>query len=127
MGRWREASHASVGKESAALPRRRRPCARGALESNRGGPREHYSRGHGPGEAHVLDPIARTIRGGRGAGENTNVIRQCLPKGCNRATFDDAFIQHIEDKPGNRPRKRLGFRTPQEVFERSFKRAALRS
>ncbi|EIL99412.1 integrase catalytic subunit, partial [Rhodanobacter thiooxydans LCS2] len=41
--------------------------------------------------------------------------------------FDDAFIQYVEDKLNNRPRKRLGYRTPQEVFERSFKRAALRS
>ena len=127
MGRWREASHATAGKESTPVCDTAGHAAAARWRATGGGPREHYSRGHGPGEAHVLDPIARTIRGGRGAGENTNVIRQCLPKGCNRATFDDAFIQHIEDKPGNRPRKRLGFRTPQEVFERSFKRAALRS
>ncbi|MCW0203575.1 MAG: hypothetical protein OJI74_17045 [Rhodanobacter thiooxydans] len=64
----------------------------------------------------------------RGTNENgTDLMRQYLPKGCNLATFDDAFIQHVEDKLNNRPRKRLGYRTPQEVFERSFKHAALRS
>ncbi len=64
----------------------------------------------------------------RGTNENGNgLIRQYFPKGCNLATFDDAFIQYVEDKLNSRPRKRLGYRTPQEVFERSFKRAALRS
>ncbi len=64
----------------------------------------------------------------RGTNENGNgLIRQYFPKGCNLASFDDAFIQRIEGKTNNRPPKRLGYRTPQGVFERSFKRAALRS
>jgi len=64
----------------------------------------------------------------RGTNENGNgLLRQYFPKGCDLAAFDDAFIQHVEDKLNSRPRKRLGYRTPQEVFERSFKRAALRS
>lgn len=64
----------------------------------------------------------------RGTNENGNgLIRQYCPKGCDLSTFDDAFIQVIEDKLNDRPRKRLGFRTPREVFERSFKRVALRS
>lgn len=64
----------------------------------------------------------------RGTNENGNgLIRQYCPKRSDLDTFDDAFIQRVEDKLNDRPRKRLGFRTPREVFERSFKRVALRS
>ncbi|CAM5272424.1 IS30 family transposase [Rhodanobacter lindaniclasticus] len=64
----------------------------------------------------------------RGTNENGNgLIRQYCPKGSDLSSFDDAFIQGVEDKLNDRPRKRLGFRTPREVFERSFKRTALRN
>ena len=64
----------------------------------------------------------------RGCNENFNgLLRQYVPKGCDISTFTDAQIQHIEDKLNQRPRKRLGYRTPQQVFEQSFKRVALRS
>jgi IS30 family transposase len=36
-------------------------------------------------------------------------------------------VRAIEDKLNQRPRKRLGFRTPQQVFDASFNRGALRS
>ena len=41
--------------------------------------------------------------------------------------YSDAQIQTIEDKLNQRPRKRLGIRTPQQVFDVSFNRDALRS
>jgi IS30 family transposase len=64
----------------------------------------------------------------RGTNENTNgLLRQYLPKRCDLGDFTDAQIQHIEDKLNRRPRKRLGFRTPQSVFDQSFKRVALQS
>lgn len=64
----------------------------------------------------------------RGCNENLNgLLRQYLPKGCDLAQFTDDEIQQIEDKLNRRPRKRLGFRTPDQVFELSFKRVALRS
>lgn len=64
----------------------------------------------------------------RGCNENLNgLVRQYIPKGCDIGTFTDAQIQQIEDKLNRRPRKRLGFRTPDQVFELSFKRVALRS
>jgi IS30 family transposase len=64
----------------------------------------------------------------RGTNENTNgLVRQYLPKGCHLGDFTEAQIQHIEDQLNRRPRKRLGFRTPQEVFDQSFKRVALQS
>jgi IS30 family transposase len=64
----------------------------------------------------------------RGTNENTNgLIRQYLPKRCDLSTYSGGDIQAIEDKLNRRPRKRLGFRTPQQVFDASFNRGALRS
>lgn len=64
----------------------------------------------------------------RGCNENLNgLVRQYIPKGCDISQFTDEDIQQIEDKLNRRPRKRLGFRTPEHVFELSFKRVALRS
>ncbi len=60
--------------------------------------------------------------------ENLNgLLRQYLPKGCDLGQFTDEQIQQIEDKLNRRPRKRLGYRTPEQVFELSCKRVALRS
>jgi len=64
----------------------------------------------------------------RGSNENTNgLLRQYFPKGCDLALFSDADLQRIEDKINRRPRKRLGFRTPEHDFYRSFNRVALQS
>jgi IS30 family transposase len=64
----------------------------------------------------------------RGCNENLNgLVRQYLPKGCDLGKFTDEQIQQIEDKLNRRPRKRLGYQTPEHVFELSFKRVALRS
>lgn len=64
----------------------------------------------------------------RSTNENTNgLVRQYLPKCCDLGAYSDAEIQAIEDKLNQRPRKRLGFRTPQHVFDVSFNRGALRS
>lgn len=64
----------------------------------------------------------------RGCNENLNgLIRQYVPKGCDISQFTDQQIQEIEDKLNRRPRKRLGYRTPEQMFELSFKRVALRS
>lgn len=64
----------------------------------------------------------------RGTNENANgLVRQYLPKRCDLGKYSDAEIQILEDKLNQRPRKRLGFRTPQQVFDASFNRGALRS
>ena len=53
----------------------------------------------------------------RGTNENTNgLIREYLPKGCDFRPISDDEVQAIEDRLNNRPRKRLGFRTPNQVF-----------
>lgn len=53
----------------------------------------------------------------RGANENTNgLIRQYIPKKTDFDTISDQRIQEIQDLINNRPRKRLNWRTPNEVF-----------
>ena len=53
----------------------------------------------------------------RGTNENTNgLVRQFLPKGSDLARTPDAKISRIEQRLNDRPRKRLGYRTPAEVF-----------
>ena len=54
----------------------------------------------------------------RGSNENMNgLIRQYLPKGTCFETVNDEDCAFIMDRLNNRPRKCLGYRTPQEVFE----------
>lgn len=58
--------------------------------------------------------------GERGTNENTNgLIRWYFPKGTDFATISDEMIQQIENVLNNRPRKRLGWRTPLEAFNES--------
>lgn len=72
-------------------------------------------------ESYFADPYSSWQRG---TNENTNgLLRQYFPKGCDLSTFSDSFIQSVEDKLNSRPRKRLGFHTPQQIFDKSFKRA----
>ncbi len=53
----------------------------------------------------------------RGTSENTNgLIRYYFPKGTDFATVTNTEIRAVERQLNNRPRKRLGWKTPQEVF-----------
>lgn len=53
----------------------------------------------------------------RGSNENTNgLIRQFFPKGKSLKNVTQAKADEIAKLLNNRPRKRLGFRTPLEVF-----------
>jgi IS30 family transposase len=52
----------------------------------------------------------------RGLNENTNgLIRQYFPKQRPFATISQEEIQVVMDKLNNRPRKSLGFKTPNQV------------
>jgi len=63
---------------------------------------------------YFADPYAAWQRGGN---ENANMwIRYYFPKGNDFATMLDEDIRDVEWKLNNRPRKRLGGKTPLEVF-----------
>lgn len=53
----------------------------------------------------------------RGANENLNgLIRQYIPKKTNFADVTDKYIRQIEEKLNNRPRKRFGYKSPNQQF-----------
>lgn len=54
----------------------------------------------------------------RGTNENTNgLLRQYFPKGSSFATITNADVQRAVGRLNDRPRKRLNYLTPREVFE----------
>ncbi|MFZ2314967.1 MAG: IS30 family transposase [Gammaproteobacteria bacterium] len=54
----------------------------------------------------------------RGLNENTNgLVRQYIKKGSELTNVHDQHLDIIADKLNNRPRKTLGFKTPNEVFQ----------
>lgn len=63
---------------------------------------------------YFADPYASWQRGGN---ENCNLwIRYYFPKKTDFSTITDEELKDVEDELNTRPRKRLKFRTPQEVF-----------
>lgn len=55
----------------------------------------------------------------RGTNENTNgLIRQYIPKASDFDLLQDMEIRQIEEKLNKRPRKRLNFTSPYEVFKK---------
>lgn len=53
----------------------------------------------------------------RGTNENANgLVRQYFPKGLDFKTITDEQVNFVTDRLNNRPRKKLGFLTPKEVF-----------
>ncbi len=53
----------------------------------------------------------------RGTNENTNgLIRQYFPKGTDFRKVTNAELRSVVTKLNDRPRKRLGYRTPAQVF-----------
>ena len=69
--------------------------------------------------AYFADTYASWQRGGN---ENCNLwIRQYFPKGTDFSTIADEELKDVEWELNNRPRKRLNFKTPQEVFDLHLK------
>ncbi|MFN6059998.1 MAG: IS30 family transposase [Burkholderiales bacterium] len=56
-----------------------------------------------------------------------DLLRQYVPKRRPMSTVSDEEIRVIQNRLNNRPRKRLGFKTPAEVFHQSLKRVVLRT
>lgn len=53
----------------------------------------------------------------RGSNENTNgLLRQFFPKGASLSDVTDLELQRVVDLINNRPRKRLGYRSPAELL-----------
>jgi transposase, IS30 family len=53
----------------------------------------------------------------RGLNENTNgLVRQYFPKKSEFSKISDRQIKEVEERLNNRPRKTLGYKTPNEVF-----------
>lgn len=53
----------------------------------------------------------------RGSNENTNgLIRDYFPKGTDFTTISDEELAYVERELNNRPRKRLGYLTPNEAW-----------
>ena len=59
----------------------------------------------------------------RGLNEHTNgLVRQYIPKSTYFDTVDDETIKRIENDLNNRPRKVLGFKSPNEVMQKHLRR-----
>ncbi len=59
----------------------------------------------------------------RGTNENTNgLVRQYFPKGTDFDEIEEWEVQWVEDRLNNRPRKRLGWATPNEVYYKEIGR-----
>jgi IS30 family transposase len=57
----------------------------------------------------------------RGSNENANgLLREYFPKGTNFGMISDEEIQRVERKLNSRPRKRLGYKTPLQVWSGAF-------
>jgi IS30 family transposase len=53
----------------------------------------------------------------RGTNENTNgLVRQYFPKGTDFSKITNREVKAVEERLNNRPRKTLGFQTPNQVF-----------
>ena len=61
----------------------------------------------------------------RGTNENTNgLIRRYLPKGTDFNQIDEKLLMKIQEKLNNRPRKIIGYKTPQEIMDSELKNVA---
>lgn len=81
---------------------------------------EHVKHGKFGLKTYFADPYSSWQRGGN---ENCNLwIRYYFPKGTDFSTITDEELRDVEWELNNRPRKRLNFKTPQEVFDYYLKR-----
>lgn len=73
---------------------------------------------------YFADPFTRWQRG---SNENFNrLLRQYIPKKRLLSTVTDKELRMIQEELNSRPRKRLEFKTSNEVLKQSLNHAALR-
>lgn len=48
---------------------------------------------------------------------HNRIIWSCIPKGKDIDNYDEWFIENLEDCMNNLPRKKLGYKTPAQLFE----------
>ncbi|OIN85011.1 IS30 family transposase [Francisella sp. TX07-6608] len=64
----------------------------------------------------------------RGTNENTNgLLRQFIPKGTDFGTVSDQNLERYVNLLNNRPRKRLNWKSPNQVFQEELNSVALES
>ena len=57
----------------------------------------------------------------RGLNENTNgLIRQYFPKGSDLKQLTKQQVKKVQDRLNHRPRKCLGFKTPEQIFKKAL-------
>lgn len=62
----------------------------------------------------------------RGTNENTNkIIRRFLPKGMDLNKYSNKYIKYVQDWINNYPRKILGWKTSQSLFDQHLKKLSL--
>jgi IS30 family transposase len=73
---------------------------------------------NGTVEVYFADPYSSWQRG---TNENTNgLIRRYLPKKTDFSEITEEEIRWIEKMLNDRPRKRLGYRTPRQVWQEAI-------
>ncbi len=50
-------------------------------------------------------------------GASNGLLRQYFPKGSDLSIYAPDYLEHVAAKLNNRPRKRLGFKTPAEALD----------
>ena len=65
--------------------------------------------------------LIHIVRLKEGCNENINgLIRQYLPKKTDFTKIESGYIDFIENELNNRPRKKLGYKNPIEVFYKNI-------
>lgn len=74
-------------------------------------------------DTYFCDPFKSWQKGGV---ENSNgLVRQYIPKGADIGTVSPKYLKYVQDKLNNRPRKSLGYLTPNEVLSKVLKKEVL--
>jgi IS30 family transposase len=116
MGKTRNLRAATVRQSATSLYRDTPPALRKTLTLDNG--KEFSEHQQLEAEASLKIYFAKPYCAWqRGSNENTNgLIRQFFPKGTDLASIPEQRFTKVQQLLNDRPRKRLGYRTPSEVL-----------